>query len=199
MRRSAAACGLLATIASSCSAPRTSAPYSEFKPGFIWLWRREDSVEDLHRLTTSIQCLGSGVTQAEAQMAAATLLEATRRCRVAYKMTRPPNIHNLLVNARLRPRGLCWHWTQDLGCALQRLHLKSLDLHWGNANPNSGREHNCVVLTAAGSPFASGLILDPWRSSGQLLWIPVSADTYEWREYPADFDLDENEPTKPGN
>ena len=31
-----------------------------------------------------------------------------------YEITDLPLIHNTKVNAGLKPRGLCWHWAEDI-------------------------------------------------------------------------------------
>jgi len=96
-------------------------------------------------------------------------------------MSRPAVLHNLLVNTGLRERGLCWHWTQDLLAHLRSLPLPHYQLHWGIAHRGElFREHNSVVVTARGADFATGLVLDPWREAGELLWVAVADDSYAW-------------------
>jgi hypothetical protein len=46
------------------------------------------------------------------------------------------------------------------------------------------REHNCVVITAEGQDFFRGIVLDPWRNSGNLYWARVTADSYPWKVLP---------------
>ncbi len=66
---------------------------------------------------------------------------------------------------------------------LQALRLTTLELHWAEARPGTLREHNCVVVTARGQPFAQGIVLDGWRNSGRLFWSPVVLDHhYPWRK-----------------
>jgi hypothetical protein len=65
---------------------------------------------------------------------------------------------------------------------LQTLQLNSVELHWGMANAGKLLEHNTVVVTGRGQPFAEGIVLDPWRRSGALVWVPVATDTYAWHE-----------------
>jgi len=96
-------------------------------------------------------------------------------------MTRPPLLHNVLVNVGLRERGLCWHWTEDLLARLGDLPLDAYDLHWATAHRGEMfREHNSVVVTAKGGAFESGIVLDPWRDSGRLYFGPVQGDRYPW-------------------
>ena len=70
---------------------------------------------------------------------------------------------------------------------MARLRLEefsSLELHWGIANYESPfrLEHSSVIVSARGQPLEQGLVLDPWRYSGQLHWAPASGDPgYRWR------------------
>jgi hypothetical protein len=85
----------------------------------------------------------------------------------------------------LRDRGLCYHWTEDLMFQLKALQLERYQLRWGVAHRGSNlREHNTVVITANGQPFENGLVLDPWRHSGNLYWVIVKNDSYPWKELP---------------
>ncbi len=67
-------------------------------------------------------------------------------------------------------------------------HLKgqgyqSFDLRWGVANRGDLDEHNSVVVVAKGAPFWSGLLIDPWRNSGELYWSKLGDDPeYKWVE-----------------
>jgi len=101
-----------------------------------------------------------------------------------YRISRPPLLHNVLVNVGLKDRGLCWHWTEDLLAYLRELRFEHYDFHWATAYRGQlFREHNSVIVTARGSPLATGLVLDPWRHSGELYWVPVGEDTYPWEPH----------------
>jgi hypothetical protein len=68
---------------------------------------------------------------------------------------------------------------------LQTLNLTTYELHWGVAYKGSElREHNSVVITALNQPFEKGLVLDPWRNSGDLHWAAVGRDSYPWVPLP---------------
>jgi hypothetical protein len=68
---------------------------------------------------------------------------------------------------------------------LQALDLKSLRLYWGVAHRGSElREHNCVVVSAKEQGFFKGIVLDPWRNSGNLFWARVTQDDYPWKVLP---------------
>ena len=100
-----------------------------------------------------------------------------------YRLVQPPYFHNILVRIGIKDRGLCYHWTEDLFNRLTSMELKSFILHRGVAYRGSNlREHNCVVVTARGQDFNEGIVLDPWRDSGDLYWGRVNADRYPWEE-----------------
>ncbi len=93
--------------------------------------------------------------------------------------------HNALVNLGIKPRGLCCHWTRDLMDELQQLNLQRYDLHWGVSHYGSLlQEHSTVVITKKDEPFNSGMVLDPWRNSGQLFWSLITKDKYTWQRHP---------------
>jgi hypothetical protein len=98
-----------------------------------------------------------------------------------YRMVRPIEIHNTLVNLGLRQRGLCYQTAEDMYVRLRELDLKTLQLHWGVAHKGDlWLEHSGVIVTARGRPFSSGLVLDAWRHSGRLRWAWVGEDRYPW-------------------
>jgi hypothetical protein len=66
---------------------------------------------------------------------------------------------------------------------LERVGASTLQLHWGIANQDAlfRMEHYAVVITAPGQSLKSGIVLDPWRNSGELFWAPVHGDgQYAW-------------------
>ena len=121
----------------------------------------------------------------EAGRVADTVFFHTARLADEYKMVRPAVFHNVLVRIGFKDRGLCHHWTTDLMKQLQQLDLKTYQLYWGVAYRGSElREHNSVVIAARGDPFDNGMVLDPWRYSGDLFWDRVENDRYPWKERP---------------
>ncbi len=98
-----------------------------------------------------------------------------------YRLVAPPNIHNFLINIGMRKRGLCYHWMFDLAKILCARHYKTLDLYDGVAYYDTLREHNALVVTAKGKPFVSGIVLDGWRESGALIFVPLARDRYPWK------------------
>jgi len=137
-------------------------------------------------LRHALAALDPGTDQAEAGMVAETAVTYSSRLAEEYRVVPPARLHNLLIQVGIKERGLCYHWTEDLMKRLQALNLRTYQLHWGVAHKgNDLREHNSVVITANGQPFEAGLLLDPWRNSGDLYWAVVDTDSYPWQELPA--------------
>lgn len=122
----------------------------------------------------------------EASHLAEAALQKSAALALDYRAVWPPWLHNTLVNAGFRQRGLCYEWTNDLFTHLQSLNLRSLELHLAVARMDTSREHNAVIVTAHGQPFAGGVILDAWRHSGHLWFGRAAADKYPWQPLPRD-------------
>ncbi len=147
-----------------------------------------ESNRSVHELRNALIALDQKISPREASLVAERAFGVPRRLARDYRVMGSPHFHNFLVNAGLRKRGLCFQWTEDLMRELQALRLTTLKLHWAEARPGTLREHNCVVVTARGQPFAQGIVLDGWRYSGRLYWSPVRADHhYPWRKNETDY------------
>jgi hypothetical protein len=141
--------------------------------------------QKVKQLEHLLLALSATVDKTEAMLVAETAVRESAVLAEEYQLVRPAVAHNLLVALGIKDRGLCYHWTQDLMKRLQALDLKSLQLHWGVAHRGSElREHNCVVVSAKGKGFFKGIVLDPWRNSGNLYWARVTKDSYPWRVLP---------------
>ena len=137
-------------------------------------------------LQQDILALDTTIDRAEAGRAARIALRYSRELARRYEVENSPIMHNLLVNLGLKERGLCKHWTADLLERLQRERFRSLELHWaiGNFDTAFSLEHSSVVVSARGEQIERGLVLDPWRNSGNLYWAPTLADPgYNWKPY----------------
>lgn len=143
-------------------------------------------VADQHidELNRAILSLGSEVHRGEARRAARTALEYSRQLAREYEVTDSALVHNIKVNLGLKERGLCIDWTSDLMARLRQENFSSLDLHWAIANYESAfrLEHSTVVISARGESLDRGLVLDPWRFSGDLYWAKATQDPgYYWK------------------
>jgi hypothetical protein len=141
--------------------------------------------EKVKQLEQVLIALDETVDKTEAMMVAETAVRESAVLAEEYQLVRPAVAHNLLIALGLKDRGLCYHWTEDLMKRLQALDLKSLRLYWGVAHRGSElREHNCVVVSAKEQGFFKGIVLDPWRNSGNLFWARVTQDDYPWKVLP---------------
>lgn len=136
------------------------------------------------QLNREIIALDARIDPHEARLAATIAIRYSRELAQQYRISGSAISHNLKVNLGLRDRGLCIHWTEDLLARLQQERFQSLDLHWAIANYESAfrLEHSTVIISARDTPLYQGLVLDPWRNSGELYWRPTLEDErYPWR------------------
>lgn len=126
-----------------------------------------------------------GVDVYEARAAATLAFAETHRLAQAYQIVDPPLIHNALVNAGRKPRGLCWHWAEDLEKRISAQGYRSLAMHRAIANADTATriDHSTAIIAPRGAAWQSGIVLDPWRNAGRLFWAPVREDShYDWEE-----------------
>jgi hypothetical protein len=133
-------------------------------------------------LMDQIASLSPRVRRDEAARVATCVYNAAVQLRRDYGVIWPPLFNNLLINSGIKKRGLCFQWAEDLLVRLDTLKLTTLDLRWGEGYAGTWQESNCVVVTAKGQPFNTGIILDCWRHSGHLYWTAVASDKVPWVE-----------------
>jgi hypothetical protein len=133
-------------------------------------------------LADQLRDLSPQVDPVEAQRAAGAAVRYPLQLAREWHATPPAIFNNMLVNAGIHPRGLCFQWADALTVKLMTLDLRTLELHRGVADLGGSHEHSCVVLTAPGQNFTNGVALDAWRQCGKLHWSPVTQDKYVWHE-----------------
>ncbi|MDD3342330.1 MAG: hypothetical protein PHR87_02010 [Sulfurospirillaceae bacterium] len=137
----------------------------------------------VEQLRQELLSLGDNIDTREAKMLAYEAILYPQELAVKYGLVYPPTFHNFLINAGLKERGLCYEWSEDMITHLKAQHYQSFDLRWGVANKGAFDEHNSVVVVAKKAPFEKGLLLDPWRHSGELYWTKLKDDPeYTWVE-----------------
>ncbi len=132
------------------------------------------------KLTDELAALSPRVNRDEAKLLADCTFATVTKLRREYRMFGTPIFNNFLIYHGLRKRGYCYQWSEDLLIALDTLQFKSLELRWGEHDPNTWRENNCLVVTARGQPFKQGIMLECWRHLGHLYFGPVASD---WESY----------------
>lgn len=140
-------------------------------------------LEKIASLEAALLQLGPDIDRLEAANVAGSTVEYALALAEDYELTAQPVLHNILVNYGHRPRGLCIHFAEDILRMLLAKNLQTFDVYWGVAYPTRPfrLEHSSVVITARGQAFETGIVLDGWRNSGELYFVPVTQDKrYQW-------------------
>jgi hypothetical protein len=123
----------------------------------------------------------------EAQRVATCAYTTGQELQREWRVVWPAGVQNFLVNTGRRKGGLCFQWATELLIRLDAMKLKTLEFHWAESFAGLPSEHNVIVVTAKGQPFAQGILLDNWRYGGNLVYGPVAADpNYRWTENSAE-------------
>jgi hypothetical protein len=173
---------LLFAIALAIFAPRISLSGAGQRQRTAMLQVASSDLVAAQALMNQIAALSPRVRAEEAARATECVYSSASQLRRDYGVMWPPIFNNFLVNSGIRKRGLCFQWAEDLLVRLDALKLTSLELRWGEADAGTWQESNCVVVTAKGQPFNTGIILDCWRHSGHLYWTAVATDKVSWVE-----------------
>lgn len=137
---------------------------------------------EVRALEAMILAMGPGIDPEEAARAARISFTHTRELAEQYQIVDPPLIHNTKVNMGLKPRGLCWHWAEDMEKRLDAENFETLEMHRAIAEGRGFRiDHSTAIISRRGDPYTAGVVLDPWREGGTLFYAPVAEDTrYFW-------------------
>ncbi|MEO1238989.1 MAG: hypothetical protein AAFW64_04855, partial [Pseudomonadota bacterium] len=84
---------------------------------------------EIAALETGILALGPDIDPLEARRAAQIAYDYTRQLAIEYEITDAPLIHNTKVNMGWKPRGLCWHWAEDMETRLNAEGFETLEMH----------------------------------------------------------------------
>ncbi len=144
----------------------------------------QSTSDQQQRLMHMIAQMDRSVNLLEARSLAREALQFSRTLAKRYRVTTSPWMHNFLVNIHVKDRGLCYQWADDLLSDLTRLQTTTLRILPVGANIGSyWHEHNALVVVPAHHviPLKHGILLDPWRHSGALFFVPVEQDKkYQW-------------------
>lgn len=92
-------------------------------------------------------------------------------------------LNNILVNSKLRDRGLCWQVQQDLYRDLRRRPIRFFRIGLAIRDRGTGREHSCVYINALGKYLQEALVLDAWKNCGHLVVLtPKDRKDRNWEE-----------------
>jgi hypothetical protein len=141
---------------------------------------QKGDVAKAEKLAGDLASLSPTVNREEAKLLADCAFATVSKLRREFRMFGTPIFNNFLIYHGLRKRGYCYQWSEDLLITLDALRLKSVELHWGEHDPGTWRENNCIVVTAKGQPFNRGIMLECWRHLGHLYFGLVASD---WETY----------------
>jgi hypothetical protein len=112
--------------------------------------RAPATFEEIAALAAEIRALGPEVDPEEAMRAARISYERTRELAIQYEIVDPPLIHNTKVNMGLKPRGLCWHWAEDMESRLKEENFETLVLYRAIANADNPYriDHSTAIIAA---------------------------------------------------
>jgi hypothetical protein len=165
---------VILTTPAGYAAPVQQAPRGEL----VMATSAEDPV-----LRARLIALSPGVNPDEARRVASIAYNTGRELARKWDMGSSPTVHSFLINIGVKKGGYCYQFATELLVRLDAQKLKTLQLHWGESDPGTDTEHNVIVVTATGQPFAQGILLDNWRRSGRLLWGPLDGDRdHVWQE-----------------
>jgi len=135
------------------------------------------------QLSILLQSLDRDIPPEEAKQLSKDIFYKTGQLTQEFELTSPPQYHNFLVNVGLRDKGLCYHWSDALYLYLSQKKYASFEFHLMGANIGEYLfEHNVLVVVAKGGRVEEGIIIDPWRDSGNLYFSKVSKDRkYQWK------------------
>lgn len=93
---------------------------------------------------------------------------------------------NVLVNARLQDRGLCWHYQHDMYRELRRRSLTYFRIGCCVRDKKKRTEHNCVYIAAAKGRWPQVWMLDAWMWNGRLkVAYGPELNPKRWQDLPA--------------
>ena len=127
----------------------------------------------------------------EARQEARALADAAYRGSAAIARINRPLfpcwLNNRIINSpfRLRDRGLCWQWQEDLFRELRRIPTSFFRLGCCVRDAGNRHEHHAVYLAPVGAAWPCVRVLDAWRYQGHLLVLtPREVAEDEWVDEP---------------
>ncbi len=134
-------------------------------------------------LSILLQSLDSSISFKEAKSLSHEIFQETAKLRKKFNPTSPARFNNFLINAGVKEKGLCYDWSDALYLHFSKKEYASFEFHLLVAHKGKYfYEHNTLVVVAKGGNVLEGIVIDPWRNSGNLYFSKVNEDKkYEWR------------------
>ncbi len=165
---------------------------TQLKKKYLTLRKEKRFIDPIHQLKIAminqykehspLDEIEQAEIDAEATTLALGLFNEIKSLKKKYKSFFLPIIHNAMLAVKLKKRGACKHWAEDLLEYLKPIERKFFDVTWGEAYPGKVMEHNVAVIIPKNQPFKTGLFIDPWRTGGNPYWLKVTKDShYKWQ------------------
>ena len=134
-------------------------------------------------LSKLLQTLNSNIPRHEALLLSRDIFKETAKLTKEFELTSPPWFHNFLVNIGAREKGLCYHWSDALYIHFLEKSYPYFEFHLvGTSIGEYFFEHNALVVVAKNGNVLEGVLVDPWRDSGNLYFANLKDDTkYKWK------------------
>ncbi|WP_320034301.1 hypothetical protein [Halarcobacter sp.] len=132
-------------------------------------------------LTSEINSLNEYIDKEEARSLAFDTVTYSKYLAQKYEVVKPALFHNLLINLKIKDRGLCYHYANDLLKYLNTKKYKSFKLIKIVSSPGEYFEHTSLAVTTHRNKFDESIVLDAWRDSGELYFSKIKDDKkYDW-------------------
>ena len=140
----------------------------------------QSRVEELSRLLKS---LDSSISSRQAKSLSDEIFQETGKLRKKFNPTSQAHFNNFLINAGVKEKGLCYEWSDALYLHFSKKEYAHFEFHLLVSNKGEYfYEHNVMVVVAKGGEVLEGIVIDPWRNSGELYFSKVSEDKkYRWK------------------
>jgi hypothetical protein len=138
----------------------------------------------LHQLTVLLQGLDTSIPRGESLQLSKDIFDKTGHLTKEFELTKPALWHNFLVNVGVKEKGLCYHWSDALYLYLHEKKYVHFSFHLVGADIGEYFfEHNAlVIVTKNDCSVEDGILIDPWRDSGNLYFSKLKEDTlYQWK------------------
>jgi len=118
----------------------------------------------------------------DAMKVAETAVLYAARKRVDWSVQTSPWIHNILVNAKLKKHGLCYHWANGMWIDLSSVLPPEIKMTLIETRPRfCSLEHHVISLHHADKYWTEGIILDAWKGNGTLFHEDFSLSRRSWQ------------------
>jgi len=152
------------------------------KNNLVLLKQSQDTQKRVEELSNMIQNISPSISRTQAYDLSYKSTYYAMVLANQYDLVAPALYQNYLVNQKQRKRGLCYHWVTDIVKYLQNYNYSTLSIYKVVANKGKYNEHNAISVTAKDYPYDNAILLDAWRDSGKLYYIPIKEDTrYKWK------------------